>query len=479
MVAATGLIERIIVSAHRGSAALRTSTTRCGQGGFMTARLVATTALAPLLFSMPAFAWQSVEHQEIGRAAYLDACADLRAAVTARKSPDPRVVARLERACGTTMQVFARLYGDATAIAGDFLGHPAEFLSQTGAWRFSSKKYYYLLALENSAHFNPTATRSWAEYHQQAIAYALAGAAGDGLVVVEQLQLAIFENAFADHYLQDSFAAGHMGFNRAASSAAASKSFHDTWNGLGRVATDRAGDRWVTFGDGRLDDPLNAESKGHVMRASMLSVRSLLTAFVFGTPVPEDDLAIWQILPFTIEAPELLTDVAEIFVKGAPGDHDLIPLQVALRPATKDLVLTATFWSVASFAEPRDPTMALVGGIELGLPFVPAQTYLGAGLTLQTPGGRRAAVIDTGVLIPLGLSVSGLLSHQLDVTASWLIRPDFGAILHAEYQLNVELGDLLLSAFAGLAEIFPDPHTGYYAGGGLGFVFSAAGGGAF
>ena len=124
------------------------------------------------------------------------------------------------------------------------------------------QEVYYLLALENSAHFNPTSTRSWAEYHQQAIVYALAGAAGEGLTSVEQLQLALFESAFADHYLQDSFAAGHMGFNRAASSAAAAKSFHDAWNARGRVATDRAGHRWVTFGDGRLDNPANEEGAG-------------------------------------------------------------------------------------------------------------------------------------------------------------------------------------------------------------------------
>ncbi|HXU61494.1 MAG TPA: hypothetical protein VN962_07330, partial [Polyangia bacterium] len=153
--------------------------------------------------------------------------------------------------------------------------------------------------------------------------------------------------------------------------------------------------------------------------------------------------------------------------------------QVAIRPATKDLVTTATFWSAASFAAPRDPILALVAGIELGIPFVPAQTYLGAGGTLRTPEQRPAAVVDTGVLIPLGLSVAGLLSHQLDVTASWLIRRDFGAIAHAEYQLNLELGDVLISAQVGLAEIFPHRHTGYYAGFGLGFVFSAAGGGAF
>jgi len=394
--------------------------------------------------------------------------------------------ARFERVCGTNLPVLAKLYGDATAIAGDFLGHPSEFLSQTGAWRFHSKKSYYLLALENSAHFNPTSTRSWAEYHQQAIAYAVAGAAGEGLTGVEQLQLALFESAFADHYLQDSFAAGHMGFNRAASSAAAAKSFHDAWNARGRVATDRAGHRWVTFGDGRLDNPANEEGRRHVMEAATLSVRGVLTAFVLGARVPEDEIAVWQILPFTIEAPELLADVAEVFVKETPDqatqattDGELVPLQLTIRPAYKDMVATASFWSVGAFNDPGDPYLALVGGLELAIPFVPAQTYLGAGGTLQAPERKRAAVIDTGLLIPLGLSVAGLLSHQLNATASWLIGHGFAAIVHVEYQLNVELGDVLLNVHAGLAEIFPQPHTGYYCAVGLGFVFSAAGGGAF
>ncbi len=439
--------------------------------------------LVPLASASTAHAWASVEHQEIGRSSYLRACADLNATVASRGAPgapDAGVKARLERVCGQNLPVLAKLYGDATAIAGDFLGHPSEFLSQTGAWRFNSKKSYYLLALENSAHFNPTSTRSWAEYHQQAIAYALVGAAGAGLTTVEQFQLALFESAFADHYLQDSFAAGHMGFNRAASSAAAAKSFHDAWNARGRVATDRAGHRWVTFGDGRLDDPKNEDGRRHVMDAATLSVGGVLTAFVLGARVPEDEIAVWQILPFTIEAPELLTDVAEVFVKEeTTTDRELVPLQLTIRPAYKDMVATASFWSVGAFNDPGDPYLALVGGLELGIPFVPAQTYLGAGGTFQAPERKRAAVIDTGVLIPLGLSVAGLLSHQLNVTASWLIGNGFAAIVHGEYQLNVELGDVLLNLHAGLAEIFPNPRTGYYGAVGLGFVFSAAGGGAF
>jgi len=444
---------------------------------------VAAAALAPLAWPASAFAWATPEHQGIGRASYLDACEELRATVAAGPARDPRVAARFERVCGANLPVLARIYGDATAIAGDFLDEPSEFLSEAGAWRFRSRKDYWLLALENSAHFNPKSSRSWAEYHEQAIGYALAAAAADGLATVERLQLAILESAFADHFLQDSFAAGHMGFNRTASSAAASKSFHDSWNARGRVATDRAGHRWVTYGDGHLLDAANEEGKRHVVEAATLSVRGVLTAFVLGVRAPDDEIAVWQLLPFTIEAPELLADLEEIFEKApteAAARAALVPLQVTIRPASKDLVMTASFWSAASFEEPGDPFLALVGAIELGLPLVPAQTHLGAGGTLRAPGGQSAAaVIETGVLIPIGLSASGLVSHELDVTASWLIRHPFGVVVHGEYQANVELGDVLVSLHAGLAGIFPQPRPGYYGALGLGFVFSAAGGGTF
>ena len=185
--------------------------------------------LVVVVTSPPAWGWGSAEHQEIGRTAYWRACTDLAAEISAKGTSGART--RFEMACGSNVQALADTYGDATAIAGDFLSEPSEFLSQAGAWRFSSKKSYLLLALENSTHFNPMAIGSWAEYHDKAIAEALAGAHREGLAVVAAYQLAIQESAFADHFLQDSFAAGHMGFNRTASSAAAAKSFHDSWNG--------------------------------------------------------------------------------------------------------------------------------------------------------------------------------------------------------------------------------------------------------
>lgn len=438
-------------------------------------------AIAAILASPSAArAWGSTEHQEIGRTSYLRACAEIAAAVAAKGVASRAVAERLEIACGLNLEASAEIYGDATALAGDFLDHPSEFISQAGAWRFKSRKSYWLLALENSDHFNPMATRSWAEYHAAAITEGLAASLADGLGAVIGYQLAIQESAFADHFLQDSFAAGHMGFNRTASSAAAAKSFHDAWNKRGRIVSDRNGERWVTFGDGDLNGPRNQDARRHVMDAATMSVRGVVRAFVLGERSPEEELATWRALPFAIQAPELHADIVEIFEREEdPAGRRLVPLVTTIRPARKDTVLTGSVWSAAPFSDAGGAVVAAVAGLELAIPRIPAQSYLGAGGTLREPGGKRSAVVDTGVLFPFGLSVRSLISHQLNATVSWMIRNRLAAVLHAEYQLNAELGDVLLSLHGGIAELLPNPRTGWYAAAGLGMTFSAAGGGAF
>jgi hypothetical protein len=435
-------------------------------------------AAGVLLVPATAVGWATAEHQQLGRTAYTQACLEIAAAVASRAPREPGVDTRVEMACGRNMAALAEIYGDATALAGDFLGEPSEFMSQAGAWRFKSNTSYWLLALENSAHFNPMATQSWADFHAKAVDEALAGARAAGLETVRRFQLALQESAFADHFLQDSFAAGHMGFNRTASSAAAAKAFHDTWNERGRLVSDRNGDRWITFGDGRLNRPDNQDGRRHVQAAATSSVRQVLQAFVFGQRDPDQELAVWRALPFTIQAPELNVDVVDLFAgEDDPADRQLVPLIKAIRPVRKDTVLAASVWSAAPFSDAGDAVVATVAAFELAVPRVPAQTYLGAGVTWREPGGTHSLVADTGLLFPIGLSFNGLVSHQLNATVSWLFRRGVSLIVHAEYQLNVELGDVLINVHAGLAEFLPDPRTGWYAALGIGYTFSAAGGG--
>lgn len=442
-----------------------------------------TVAAAP----RAARAWGSAEHQQLGSSSYARACAGVLATrpVAAAVAPAADglaaaagIRARAEIACGSNLAVLAELYGDATALAGDFLADPSELLTRAGAWRFSSKKHYWRLALENSDHFNPLSARAWRMHHQAAVAHALDGARTEGVATVTAFEEAIGESAFADHFLQDSFASGHMGFNRPASSAGAAKAFHDRWNERGRVVTDRAGRRWRTYGDGRLDAQEDGQGRQHVLDAATLSIRHVLLAFVLGAPSPEEGLATWRALPFTIEAPEVQVDAVEL-VSGEAEDRELVPLLATIRPARKDTVVDAVVWSAAPFESPGDATVAALAGIDLAFPFLPVQAHLGAGGILREPGGGHGAVVDTGVLIPLGLSVDGLISHQLGAAASWLFWNDLRVVLHVEYQANVELGTALVSLHAGLAELLPGASTGWYGAIAFGRVFSAAGGGAF
>jgi hypothetical protein len=422
-------------------------------------------------------AWATREHQELGTASYLAACASVELAITQGGGASGDVRERFEIACGPRDQL-ARLYGDATAIAGDFVGHPSEVLSSHGAWRFSSRRFYYLLALENSEHFNPLSTESWREFHEAALAEAIRGAASDGLPRIDAWEQAVRENAYADHLLQDSFAAGHMGFNRRGSSAAAAKSFHDYWNARGRVVYDRAGQVWTAYGDGKLDDPANAEGRRHVRDAATSSVHDLVLTFVLGSRHPELGLETWRALPFTIEAPALLVD-AEGLIEGhtTDRDYDQIPLAAAVLPARKNTVGHAGIWFAAPFS--GDLTVAATANLQLAVPVLPAQASFGAGATIDQPNGGHSAVAEFGLLAPLGLSADGLISHEVEAAVSLLFGKPVATIVHAEYQGSIELGTALISGHVGLAEFFPQTRTGWYAAFGLGMAFSAAGGGAF
>jgi hypothetical protein len=435
--------------------------------------LVACVIAAP----RAARAWATVEHQEIGTASYLGACDAVAAAVA--QGAEGAAHARFELLCGQHRAVLATLYGDATAIAGDFVGDPSELLSPAGAWRFSSPKHYYLLALENSSHFNPMATQTWREYHEDALRNALAATAAQGLAAIDAIEQAMRESAFADHLLQDSFASGHMGFNRRASSSAAAKVFHDHWNARGRVVTDRAGASWRTYGDGKLDAPEDAPGRAHVIGAATASVYDVMVSFVMGRPHPEASLAAWRLLPFTVEAPPLVVDAEALVTKrDTVRDTSQAPLLAMVVPARKNTVANAQVWTASPFSR-GDPTVAATANVELAIPVLPAQTSLGAGATLHRPDGRQALVLEGGLLAHLGLSVDGLFSHEAAAAASVLFLHDVATMIHAEYQVNLELGEWLITAHAGLSWFLPSRDFGWYAALGLGYAFTAAGGGSF
>ena len=163
------------------------------------------------------------------------------------------------------------------------------------------------------------------------------------------------------------------------------------------------------------------------MDVAAASVHGVLRVFVLGERAPEDELAVWRALPFAIQAPDVKVNVVEIFERTKdPADRQLVPLLATVRPARKDMVLTAGVWSVAPFRDAHQDVVAAVAAIELAVPRVPEQMILGAGGTLREPGGGHSALLQTGILFPVGLSVRSFVSHQLNVSASVADRSPSG-----------------------------------------------------
>src|SRR4051812_39873000 len=109
--------------------------------------------------------WDYVEHLTLGSESYRAACEALRAEIGT--SGDKALRTRLDIACDN-LEITSQLYGQATALAGDRFGKPADFISTHAGWKAASRKQYYALALANTTHFHPYATREWWRYHDQA-----------------------------------------------------------------------------------------------------------------------------------------------------------------------------------------------------------------------------------------------------------------------------------------------------------------------
>ena len=214
------------------------------------------------------------EHRMVGEGGYAHACYLLRAAYKASeaapatpcvndKCVDSKALdkgrldkARLDLACpqGQYGSELSRAFGQAVAVSADYVAAPEDLGSIDGLRNALSVTYYATLALHNSTHFHPVVHERWRSYHADAMRVAAqASSPRDTAARFEEVFRLL---AFGGHFLQDSFAAGHMGFNRPASAPVASLGFHDLYGQIGRVVATRGDiahrDAWVTYGDGHL-----------------------------------------------------------------------------------------------------------------------------------------------------------------------------------------------------------------------------------
>ena len=104
--------------------------------------------------------------------------------------------------------------GDAPAFAGSFniTGATGE-INQMGTDRKggSGTTMYMATLARNACHFAPESWHSWEDHHHKALTLARdAHAEQDGKKKDAMLNEALLVNGFGDHYLQDSYAAGHL-----------------------------------------------------------------------------------------------------------------------------------------------------------------------------------------------------------------------------------------------------------------------------
>lgn len=156
-------------------------------------------------------------------------------------------------------------YGEVVALAGDYYSTPEELAAELtpavaedirgvtpqddGTFLLNTHRGWFdyaMLANENQDHFAP---RSWARYarhHAEALRLALD----------RDLDAALVRNAFADHFLTDAFASGHLRVPRDAlvglPGALPTRQMHDEENVHGLWVQSASGFVWRAYGDDNL-----------------------------------------------------------------------------------------------------------------------------------------------------------------------------------------------------------------------------------
>jgi hypothetical protein len=169
---------------------------------------------------------------------------------------------------------------------------------------------YLGLAAINFDHFGADARTAYNAGHTAALRRAAAG----------DLLGAYTLNAFADHFLEDSFAAGHLRTPRrflhdagplGGAADLCAKYMHDEDNAIGLAVRNPRGESWVSHGDNYLMDKVDLDNVARAHNALQISVAEVLAAFRTKVVPAVSAYGAWS------EAPTL---------ESARGQQALVPL---------------------------------------------------------------------------------------------------------------------------------------------------------
>ena len=228
------------------------------------------------------------------------------------------------------------------------LSDPNAALQLATVFRPGGFPSYLGLSLINWDHFGKDARTAYEAGHYTALAKAKEG----------NLQLAYCLNAFADHFLEDSFSAGHVRTPRRAlhnswipawdllakvnklaplcpladysallnttTSTDGSSSLqymHDEENSIGVDVKNNRGDKWKMYGDKRLLDKANARNMEICKEAVQASANEVYDAWKNKTNLGVKQYAYLNLVP-DLDAAQQGQQMAALFV-GGTGGHDL------------------------------------------------------------------------------------------------------------------------------------------------------------
>jgi len=274
-------------------------------------------------------AWDSKEHQELGTESITKACelfhTNLTQSGTKLNNQQQHII---DRACN---DITFQVYGRAVALAGDYSETPQdlinnsilsfpkylekyddwntaldEYIKESEQWKFAHLKMflsfqfkvkefaddinalvdYWNLASNNNSHFHPMAPKEWSRHHQQALLLAEKVKLGESTDIWEGL----YTQAFSDHFLQDSFSAGHIGMARGDMAPGDALLQHNHLNELGLFVQNERGDEWYTFGDHYLDKFVYATENNYLYSPTLLFKSQNEQELFDGLKISEDTI---------------------------------------------------------------------------------------------------------------------------------------------------------------------------------------------
>jgi hypothetical protein len=244
-------------------------------------------------------------------------------------------------------------YGEVVALAGDYYATPEELTEELtprvadairgvtpqdeGTFLLNTHRGWFdyaSLANENQDHFAP---RSWARYAQHH-AEALKLAAVD-----RNLDAALVRNAFADHFLTDAFASGHLRVPRDAlvglPGALPTRRMHDEENVYGLWVQSASGFVWRAYGDDHLGaNPVHLTLTAYAVG---LSLQRIFKAYrLEGAALQELIDALGAVQPLELTSGEMVDPrTLPDFLGGLAGlpgirEHLPVPLGILDEPDT-------------------------------------------------------------------------------------------------------------------------------------------------